>query len=567
MKLQISIIAFLIVFFQLSFAQKPKVGKYTFKNGSIYNGQLINSIPNGKGKTVFVTGDTYEGEYLNGKRHGEGTYSFTDGEKYVGSWVNDHQQGHGIYYFANNNKYDGNWFTDYQEGEGTMFYSNGDKYEGQWHQDKREGEGTYTCANGVYYKGRWKDDKKSGKGFYDWLDGSCYSGDMLEDLRNGHGTFIYSNGDKYIGSWKDDMMHGKGDYIFSNGDRYEGEYVAGKHQGQGVFTYADGNKYVGQFKNGLREGVGTYYWLDGSKYEGCWIEDRESGRGKYVSAAGDMYEGEWQNGKLQSKAILNNPNVVPSKIGTENVEEKETTDKDIWEYINRISYNGNLVSEKTKDEAFDAPVSLLTGKRWVFNSELKSWLNYPYIFEAFHDPQSGMIKFNADRTFTTERIIKYPWAIWKVTYSGEWTRYKNDFISMKPNPLSVKVECIEYYREPYQQLSTRLKSEVNGEIKKHINSIQKEIRYRLSPTRINSYSHKSEKNPDYIKYPDNAGERMERLDNEFLVLGGTTYVNEPNLYEIYERGVKLSKMKIQKETETNIPSKHTPQEMETNRSF
>ena len=67
---------------QLSFAQKITVGQYTFKDGSVYNGQLTNGKPNGKGKTVFLTGDTYEGEYLKAKRHGEGTYAFVDGEKY-----------------------------------------------------------------------------------------------------------------------------------------------------------------------------------------------------------------------------------------------------------------------------------------------------------------------------------------------------------------------------------------------------------------------------------------------------------------------------------------------------
>ena len=72
---------------QFVVAQKITVGQYTFKDGSIYNGQLTNGKPNGRGKTVFLTGDTYEGEYLKAKRHGEGTYSFVDGEKYEGSWV------------------------------------------------------------------------------------------------------------------------------------------------------------------------------------------------------------------------------------------------------------------------------------------------------------------------------------------------------------------------------------------------------------------------------------------------------------------------------------------------
>jgi len=562
MKLQFSIIAFLIVFSQLSFAQKPKEGKYTFKDGSIYNGQLINKIPNGKGKTTFKTGDTYEGEYRDGKRQGEGTYSFTDGEKYVGSWVNDHQHGHGLYVFSNGNKYEGLWYTDYQEGQGTMYYHNGDKYVGDWHQDMREGEGVYTWSNGAFYRGSWARDKKNGKGLFDWADGSTYYGDMKDDVREGYGSYNYANGDVYKGQWKNDMMDGKGIYTFKNGDKYEGEYVAGKRQGQGIFTYVDGNRYMGTFKNGLMDGSGTYTWADGSVYEGEWSEGLQHGHGKYTTSKGVTYETEWQKGEPKEKIILNVPNETEPIVENE----KEASEQEIWEYIHQISYNKNLVSEKTKDEAFEAPISLLTGKRWVFNHELSRPLNYPYIFETFHSPQSGMITFKADYTFTTERIIKNLWAIWKVTYSGEWRRYKNEFISMKPNPSTVKVQCIEYYSTPYQQLSARLKSNVNDEVRKHIESIQKEIRHRQSQNRTNSYTHKLEKNPDYIKYPDDAKERMERLDHEFLVLDGDTYVNEAKLREIYERRPKLSKKEPLEETEINLPVKHTTQEIVPNPS-
>ena len=58
-------------------AQKISIGTYTFKNGDIYNGQLVGGRPNGKGKTQMVNGDTYEGGYLKGKRYGQGTYYVT----------------------------------------------------------------------------------------------------------------------------------------------------------------------------------------------------------------------------------------------------------------------------------------------------------------------------------------------------------------------------------------------------------------------------------------------------------------------------------------------------------
>ena len=106
-----------------TFSTEIKIGNYTFKDGSVYTGEMKGRKPNGKGKTVFKNGDVYEGEYIKGKREGYGIYSFPDGEKYEGQWFQDQQHGKGIYYFMNNNRYDGMWFQDYQHGAGTVSYT------------------------------------------------------------------------------------------------------------------------------------------------------------------------------------------------------------------------------------------------------------------------------------------------------------------------------------------------------------------------------------------------------------------------------------------------------------
>ena len=59
-------------------AQKINIGTYTFKDGSVFTGNIVGGKPSGKGRTVFKSGDTYEGEYVKGKRQGYGIYSFTD---------------------------------------------------------------------------------------------------------------------------------------------------------------------------------------------------------------------------------------------------------------------------------------------------------------------------------------------------------------------------------------------------------------------------------------------------------------------------------------------------------
>lgn len=99
-----------------TFSSEIRIGTYTFKDGSVYTGEMKGRKPNGKGKTVFKNGDVYEGEYVKGKREGYGVYVFPDGEKYEGQWYQDQQHGKGIYYFMNNNRYDGMWYQDYQHG-------------------------------------------------------------------------------------------------------------------------------------------------------------------------------------------------------------------------------------------------------------------------------------------------------------------------------------------------------------------------------------------------------------------------------------------------------------------
>ena len=51
-----------------------KIGNYSFKDGSVYTGELKGRRPNGKGKTLFKNGDSYEGEYVKGTREGYGVY-------------------------------------------------------------------------------------------------------------------------------------------------------------------------------------------------------------------------------------------------------------------------------------------------------------------------------------------------------------------------------------------------------------------------------------------------------------------------------------------------------------
>ena len=75
------------------FSSEIRIDSYTFKDGSVYTGEMKGRKPNGKGRTVFKSGDVYEGEYAKGKRQGYGVYTFPDGERYEGEWFQDQQHG------------------------------------------------------------------------------------------------------------------------------------------------------------------------------------------------------------------------------------------------------------------------------------------------------------------------------------------------------------------------------------------------------------------------------------------------------------------------------------------
>lgn len=51
----------------------------------------------GNGKYTWKDGRMYEGEYENDRKHGYGVYTWNDGKQYEGHWKNGKQDGEGIY--------------------------------------------------------------------------------------------------------------------------------------------------------------------------------------------------------------------------------------------------------------------------------------------------------------------------------------------------------------------------------------------------------------------------------------------------------------------------------------
>ena len=76
-------------------ATKPVMGKETWKDGSIYEGQYRQGHKHGQGVYVWSDGSTYEGEWFNNKIHGQGAYTWADGRRYTGQWEENKMHGYG----------------------------------------------------------------------------------------------------------------------------------------------------------------------------------------------------------------------------------------------------------------------------------------------------------------------------------------------------------------------------------------------------------------------------------------------------------------------------------------
>lgn len=75
-------------------------GKYTWKDGRIYEGEYIMDKKHGFGKYTWADGRVYIGPWMNGKQHGEGKYILPNGTIKIGTWVD----GVRVNWIENNNE-------------------------------------------------------------------------------------------------------------------------------------------------------------------------------------------------------------------------------------------------------------------------------------------------------------------------------------------------------------------------------------------------------------------------------------------------------------------------------
>ena len=184
--LQISIT---LLFFSLTSCEKKENVNIVLPDGSRYEGEFENGVPNGQGAYTSPDGeklvgefkdgkiwngqgtetyslggvstkDKYEGEFKNGKHHGQGKYTNYYGIVYEGGFKNGMLFGHGIE-TSKQEKYDGEWGEMRgRHGQGTLTLHDGSKFEGEfkinekWNGTEYDKDGNITkkYVNGVEQK-------------------------------------------------------------------------------------------------------------------------------------------------------------------------------------------------------------------------------------------------------------------------------------------------------------------------------------------------------------------------------------------------------------------------------
>ena len=155
------------------------------EDGSIYEGEYKNGMPNGHGSMTSYDNKTiYDGEWKNGMRHGNGKLIVTDKYNYTGPFEKDYFSGSG----------------------GVLCDNQGNIYDGDFEKGKFNGYGHYKMSNGDTYIGEFKEGLFNGKGQYNDKDGNVFDGEFKNGKKEGQGMLIKSTGEKIEGIFSNDEL-------------------------------------------------------------------------------------------------------------------------------------------------------------------------------------------------------------------------------------------------------------------------------------------------------------------------------------------------------------------------
>lgn len=134
-------------------------------DGSLYVGQIRDSLFNGQGRCIYPDGTVYDGSWTDGLWDGEGVVVYPDGDIYKGSFQNHIKEGKGIYIYGSGARYEGQWKDDRFNGVGKLIFEDGGMYDGTWKDDMKHGYGRLVSPEGFATTGYFYFDEYLGMPF------------------------------------------------------------------------------------------------------------------------------------------------------------------------------------------------------------------------------------------------------------------------------------------------------------------------------------------------------------------------------------------------------------------
>ena len=269
--------------------------EYDKTNGTIFEGEFLNGIKNGKAKIYYVNDrTTFEGEYLNGIINGKAKIYYENGnQEFIGLFKNGLKHGQ---------------CKEFSEFGKLVFdgeYNEGIKWNGKerilYNCDKRKivierkyKDGKALCVE--YYEHKKFDPKYFDIKGLEFIQELINKGHDKKDFSEDINYESYITNLLFIGEHIDDKSikdrinrNGKGMEYHENKSTFEGEYKDGKRiNGKGKIYNNKGNLiFDGDYINGKRNGKGIEYYEDIEeneeniniesnlliKYEGKYIDD------------------------------------------------------------------------------------------------------------------------------------------------------------------------------------------------------------------------------------------------------------------------------------------------------
>ncbi len=175
---------------------------------------IANAVPGTQATEFEIDGVRYVGEFVmdaDGKTwSGKGILTYKDGQVFDGNLVRGERQGFGTLFWRSGKRYSGDWMDDKPRGFATIDY------------------GTVAAADASgpkYYRGRVHDGEPHGVGTMEYRNGERYSGEFKRGERDGLGTYIYLDPPgRYEGGWLAGKKHGRAIVQSANGQRSEVTY-------------------------------------------------------------------------------------------------------------------------------------------------------------------------------------------------------------------------------------------------------------------------------------------------------------------------------------------------------